>query len=155
MTMHEDIMGRYWEDYEEGETIVTPGRTVTEADVVNFAGISGDWDQLHTNEEYASDEIFGERISHGLLALTVWSGLVHRTQILHGTSLGFLGMEVEFKAPTRMGDTLRCEITVAELSETSNSDRGLVTFDTDIVNQDDEVVLNLENTMMVERRGEE
>jgi acyl dehydratase len=152
--MKEEVMGRYFEDYEEGETIVTPARTVTETDIVNFAGIAGDWDQLHTNEEYASNQLFGERIAHGLLVLAIWSGLVHRKQILHGTSLGFLDLEVDFRAPTRIGDTLRCEMTVAKKSETSNDDRGVITFDTDIVDQNDEIVLNLQNSMMIMRRGD-
>ena len=99
-------MGRYFEEFKVGEQIFSPGRTVTEADVVNFAGLSGDFNQLHTDEEYAKETMFGKRIAHGLLGLAITSGLRARTGILDGTGMAFMDLKLTFKAPIFIGDTL-------------------------------------------------
>ena len=86
----------FFEDYEVGEVLVTPGRTITETDIVMFAALTGDWHPIHTNVEYAKKTIFGERIAHGMLGLTLGSALVFRLGpfVLHQkNSLPFTGWE--------------------------------------------------------------
>lgn len=135
-----------------GETIVSPGRTITEADIVMFAGISGDWTELHTNAEYMKNSIFGQRIAHGLLTLSVASGLalraMQRTQL---EVLAFLGMDnVRFTAPVFIGDTIKVESEVVE-ERPSKSKPGacILRFMNVVKNQRDEVVATYETALMV------
>src|SRR5213595_3636381 len=97
---------RYFDDIELGEEYMSPGRTVTEADVVIFAGLSGDYNVLHTDAEFMKQSIFGERIAHGLLGLAIQSGLFSRATQAYAT-LAFVGLRWKFKAPVKIGDTIR------------------------------------------------
>ncbi len=106
--------GLYFEDMEVGWKARTPGRTVTEADIVEFAGLSGDYTPLHTDAEYARGTIFGERVAHGLLGLAIASGLATRLGFLEETVEAFTGLEWKFRAPIRIGDTIHVEIEVAQ-----------------------------------------
>ena len=124
---------------------------VTEADIVNFAALSGDWNALHTDAEYAKQGPFGERIAHGLLGLTISSGLSVRSGIYDGTLIGFLGMEWKFTGPIRIGDTIRQRSIVKEKRETSKSDRGVITFAIQVLNQKNEVVQEGTRTVMMKR----
>src|SRR4030043_2092813 len=81
--------GMWFEEFEVGQQIITPGRTITESDIVSFAGLSGDYNQIHTDLEYAGATPFGQRVAHGLLGLAVASGLANRTGILEGTVIAF------------------------------------------------------------------
>ncbi|HEY3313757.1 MAG TPA: MaoC/PaaZ C-terminal domain-containing protein, partial [Bacillota bacterium] len=121
-------MGKYFEDFEVGEEQVTPARTITETDVVNFAALSGDYNPLHTDEEFMRQSQFGRRIAHGLLVLAVSHGLVFRLGLLEGTVIAFLGIEsLEFKAPTFFGDTIHVVVKVIDKRESkSKPDRGVV-----------------------------
>lgn len=145
-------MGRYFEEFEVGEEIVSPGRTVTEADVVMFAGLSGDYNPLHTDEEYAKGTMFGKRIAHGLLGLAITSGLRARTGVLDGTGMAFLDLKLTFKGPIFIGDTLTMKMKVKEKRETKKSDRGIIIMDVDLVNQKGDVVQASEHTLMVARK---
>jgi len=145
-------MGRYFEEFEVGEEIVSPGRTVTEADVVNFAGLSGDYNPLHTDEEYAKGTMFGKRIAHGLLGLAITSGLRARTGVLDGTGLAFLDLKLTFKGPIFINDTLTMKMKVKEKRETKKPDRGIIIMDVDLLNQDGDVVQVSEHTLMVARK---
>jgi len=91
--------GRYWEELEVGERFITRGRTVTEADIINFAGLSGDWNQLHTDAEFARGTVFGERIAHGMLGLVIASGLMQSLELYNDTLIAFLGLTWRFTAP--------------------------------------------------------
>ena len=91
--------GRYFEEFAVGDILTTPARTITEADVVNFAALSGDWNQLHTDAEYAKETPFGTRIAHGLLGLTVASGLGARLGFIEGTAEAFLKRSSLFFTP--------------------------------------------------------
>jgi acyl dehydratase len=103
---------RYYEDFEVGEKLHTRARTVTEADIVNFAALSGDWYPLHVDVEYARSSPFGRRIAHGMLVLSLASGLMPLTQ---WAIVAFYGMDgVRFTAPTFIGDTLHVEAEVVE-----------------------------------------
>jgi len=112
----------YLDDYSVGERMVSPARTVTETDVVNFAGITGDWHPLHTDVVYAATGPFKERIAHGMLTLSVGMALPFRlgpySSYLPESFLAFYGMDsVRFTAPTRIGDTIHCEVEVLDIME--------------------------------------
>jgi acyl dehydratase len=142
---------RYFEDIEVGEEYESPSRTVTEADIVIFAGLSGDYNILHTDAEFMKRSIFGERIAHGLLGLAIQSGLLTRAMPPYAT-LAFAGMRWKFKGPIKIGDTIRVQARVAAKKETSKADRGLVTLERRVLNQRDEVVQEGDTDLMVERR---
>ena len=141
-----------FEDLEPGDVFRSPGRTVTEADIVIFAGLSGDYNVLHTDAEFMRTSIFGERIAHGLLGLSISSGLGTRAVPRPFATLAFLGLRWRFKVPIKIGDTIRVRIRVAAKRETSKPDRGIVTMQRTVVNQRDEVVQEGDTEIMVERR---
>jgi acyl dehydratase len=143
---------RHFEDFEVGAETVTDSRTVTEADVVAFAGVSGDYNPLHVDAEFARTTPFGERIAHGLLGLAIASGLVSRTGAIEGTTLAFLSTEWRFTAPIKLGDTITVHSRVADKRETSRPDRGIVTFAVQVVNQRSEVVQEGTQTLLMKRR---
>ena len=133
--------GMYFEEYEVGQTIITEGRTITDADIVNFAGISGDFNPLHTDESYASKSPFGKRVAHGALILSIATGLAYRMRFLEGTVLAFRSIdEWKFSAPVYIGDTIRCEVKVTEVKEAKRLGGGIVTFETKVLNQEDKTV---------------
>lgn len=142
----------WFEDFEVGAETVTDSRTVTEADIVAFAGLSGDYNPLHVDAEFAKSTPFGERIAHGLLGLAIASGLVSRTGSIEGTTLAFLGMEWRFTKAVLIGDTITVRSRVAETRETSKPDRGIVRFAVQVVNQHGEVVQEGTQTLLMRRR---
>ncbi|MBI3965779.1 MAG: MaoC family dehydratase N-terminal domain-containing protein [Chloroflexi bacterium] len=142
----------YFDDLEVGQRFVSPGRTVTEADVISFAGLSGDYHRLHTDDEYAKRSMFGSRIAHGMLTLTLSSGLLFRVGLLD-TGAAFLGCSPRFTAPVRFGDTLTLHVEVSAKRETRHTDRGVVTYQLATLNQRGETVLECDWTMMLLKRG--
>ena len=146
------------EDFTVGEKATSPGRTVTEADIVMFAALSGDWSELHTNAEYMKDSSFGERIAHGLLTLSIAYGLALRTRGNPPIDvLAFLGIDkVRFKAPVLIGDTVKVESEVIEARPSKSMPRaGILKFKNTVKNQRDEDVAGWETAVMVSRRHEE
>ncbi|SRR6266581_2565293 len=141
---------RYFDEIEVGEEYESPGRTVTEADIVIFAGLSGDYNVLHTDAEFMKQSIFGERIAHGLLGLAIQSGLLTRGMQAYAT-LAFVGLRWKFKGPIKIGDTIRVRARVTGKNETSKPDRGVVTLERRVMNQRGEVVQEGETDLMVER----
>jgi acyl dehydratase len=148
-----DHLRRYYEDIEVGEAYESPGRTVTETDVVLFAGLSGDYNVLHTDAEFMKTSIFGERIAHGLLGLAIQSGLFSRATKAYA-SIGFVGMRWKFKAPIKIGDTVRLRARVSAKHDDDKPDRGQITVQRTLVNQRDEVVQEGETDLLVEKRGQ-
>lgn len=145
-------MSKTWfEDYRVGDEFASPARTVTEADVVLFAGLTGDYNRLHTDAEYMRGSIFGERIAHGLLGLAIVNGLKYRTPMDSDGVLAFLGLSWSFSAPIRFGDTIRGIFRVVELRPTSKPDRGIMRLAVEVRNQRDELVQGGEFTMMLKR----
>jgi acyl dehydratase len=142
---------RWFEEIEVGEESESPGRTVTEADIVIFAGLSGDYNILHTDAEYMKSSIFGERIAHGLLGLAIQSGLFTRAGIPYAT-LGFGTLRWKFKGPIKIGDTIRVRAKVTAKKEGDKTDRGVITVERQVLNQRDEVVQEGETDLVVERR---
>ena len=132
--------GRYFEEFEVGDSMISPGRTVTEADLVNFCGLSGDFNELHSNAEYAKDTLFGQRIAHGPLGFVIAVGLAGRLGYLEGTAQAFLSMDWKFKGPIFIGDTIRVEATVARKRAVNRLGGGILVLSIAIMNQKDEVV---------------
>ncbi|OZI10773.1 dehydratase [Bacillaceae bacterium SAS-127] len=129
---------KHFDEYEIGETWTSEGRTITEADIVNFASLSGDWYPLHTNAEYAKSTPFKQRIAHGLLVLSAASGLqLFKT----GVVVAFYGMEdLRFLQPTFIGDTIHINMTVTELKDKGKG-TGIVTARQEIMKQTGETVV--------------
>jgi acyl dehydratase len=145
----------YFEDLPLDKTFVTAGRTITEADVVAFAGLSGDFNSLHVDETFAAATGFGGRIAHGLLVLSVASGLTTRLPVLHALQpslLGMTGVTCHWLAPTRIGDTIRVELTFIGAQLTRSGTRGRVTERRVALNQDDVTVLDSQWTLLVATR---
>jgi acyl dehydratase len=142
---------RYYEEIEVGEAYESPGRTVTETDIVQFAGLSGDYNVLHTDAEFMKTSIFGERIAHGLLVLAIQSGLFARVAPSYAT-LAFTGLRWKFKSPVKIGDTVRLRARVLAKQDDGKPDRGLVTVQRSVVNQRGEVVQEGETDLLVEKR---
>lgn len=134
-------MGLYFEDFPVGRVAISRGRTVTEADIVAFAGLSGDFIELHTNEEFARQSPFGRRIAHGALIFSISTGLMTQMGEINDTVLAFYGVDrLRFTAPVFIGDTIHVTKSVAA-SERKGTGRGVVTFETSVLNQRDEPVL--------------
>ena len=141
---------RYFDEIELHEEYESPGRTVTEADIVMFAGLSGDYNVLHTDAEFMKKTMFGERIAHGLLCLAIQSGLFSRATAPYAT-LAFGGLRWKFKVPVKIGDTIRLRAKVVDKKDLE-PDRGLVTLDRTILNQRDEVVQQGQTDLIVQKR---
>lgn len=148
-------MRYYWEDIQTGMTFETVGRSITASDVGMFAGLSGDYNRLHTDDVYAATTPFKQRIAHGLLVGSIMSGLTTRTvmnQLLEPSILGLLEVNFRFPKPTFIGDTIRTKIVVTDSKETSNPARGVIAFDRLGLNQCDETVCICTVKMLVARR---
>jgi 3-hydroxybutyryl-CoA dehydratase len=145
----------YFEDCRVGEQAVAPSRTITETDIVQFAGLTGDWHPLHSDAEYAKQSVFGERIAHGMLILAIGSGLLFRSAdniALPRFSVAAAGLDnVRFVAPTKIGDTVSLQSEVTQMQE-MGVDRGLIIARHRMLNQRGEVVLTFTTKMLVKRR---
>jgi 3-hydroxybutyryl-CoA dehydratase len=132
--------GLYFEEFEIGGEQISPARTITETDVVMFAALSGDYTQLHTDEEFARKTPYGRRIAHGLLLLSIASGLAARLGFIEGTALAFRELSWKFSLPVFMGDTVHVKAVCKELKPMARLGGGLVIFDVCVVNQDGKTV---------------
>jgi 3-hydroxybutyryl-CoA dehydratase len=132
--------GRYFEEFEIGDVVETAARTVTETDVMLFAGLSGDYNQIHTDAEFAKGTLFGERVAHGLLGLSIASGLAARLGLIEGTVEAFTGLEWKFRGPILIGDTIRARLEVKRKKEMARLGGGFVVLDVAVLNQRDETV---------------
>jgi acyl dehydratase len=153
MTINAEPRGRYFEDFEIGQEVVTPARTITSTDIVNFACLTGDFNEVHTNFEYCKTTPFGEPIAHGPLVYGIMGGLQYASGINDGTLLGLLGIDQwRMLGPVKHGDTIRVVQKVVEKKETSKADRGVITFQRQCVKQDGSVVQEMKATLMYKRR---
>lgn len=146
--------GLYYEDYTIGDSITSQGRTVTESDIVNFAMLSGDWNPLHTDAEAAKQTPYGERIAHGLLVLSMATGLAERLGFMNQTVIGFMGLDWQFRAAVKIGDTIRVQATVSEIKPMARLGGGYVTFKVQILNQDDKVAQRGTWTLLVASKAD-
>lgn len=134
-------MDGYFDDFTTGATFTTGGRTITEADIVNFAGISGDFNPIHTNARHAAATPFGQRIAHGLLILSIASGLTTQMGVFGDKVEAFRSLEWKFTAPIFIGDTIHVEIAVGETKAMRRMGIGSVDFDVRVVKQDGSVAM--------------
>ena len=133
------MAGLYFEEFSVGQKIMTTGRTVAESDIMTFAGLSGDYNQIHTDAEFSKTSPFGQRVAHGLLGLSIASGLAMRTGILEKTVMAFREInEWKFVKPVFIGDTLHVELTVTEVKALPRIGGGAVTIALDVKNQHDD-----------------
>ena len=132
-------MGRYYEELEIGRRFETPRRTVIDADIATFAGLTADFNPLHMDEVFAAESDFKGRITHGPMIVGMAFGLASRTDLMDGTVLGLLDIAWTFKKPVRPGDTISAVVTVLERRLTKQPDRGVVTLQLDVLNQRGEV----------------
>ena len=146
--------GRSWEEFETGQTFTTAARTVTEGAVDLFAGLSGDFNPLHTDEEQARQGPMKGRIAHGMLVLSMATGLANQLGLFEGTTLALLGMDrIRWTAPVRPGDTIHVELTIREKKESSKPDRGVLVTEVAAKNQRGEPVMAAEWTTLMTRKG--
>src|SRR5215211_325872 len=145
-------MGKYFDDFEIGEEATTAGRTITETDIVNFAGITGDWNEIHTNKELAANGMFKQRIAHGALVFSIATGLSVRLGQTADTVLAFYGLvRLRFVKPTFIGDTIRVKQKVEGKSE-RHENSGIITMLNEVINQRDEVVVSYTAKVLIKRR---
>jgi acyl dehydratase len=138
--MASTFRGKYFQDFNVGDEFYTPARTVTEADIINWSYLSGDWNPVHTNEEFAKKSDFKTRIAHGPLSLGIATGLMDRIGIIEGTALALLTLSWKFTAPVYIGDTISLKMVATQKKETRKDDRGIVIFNVSLFNQREEVV---------------
>ena len=146
--------GLYFEEFEVGLELETRGRTITEADIVNFAGLSGDFNPMHTDAAFAASTPFGQRVAHGLLGLSVASGLAYQMGFLEGTVLAFTGLEWKFRDPVFIGDTIRVTVKITNLRAMKAAGGGFVSFEVKVLNQNDKVTQKGEWTVLVASKPE-
>lgn len=128
-------IGKYFEDYVVGESMTTRGRTITEADIVQFGSLTGDFNPMHFDAEYMQTHLLGKRVAHGMLTLSYAVGQAYQLGFLERTVLAFRAIEMKFSEAVYIGDTIHVEITVKETKEAARLGGGLVTFEVKIVNQ--------------------
>jgi len=152
--MLKEIVEKYWEDFSPEDEWISPGRTVTEADITLFSGLSGDFNRPHTDEEYAKKTPFKKRIAQGTLGLIISQGLTTRVpDYMQGVTFGaLLNLNWDFKKPIFIGDTLTLKMRVLEKKETKSLDRGILTFERKLINQRDETVQIGTVTLLVGRK---
>ncbi len=135
--------GLYFEEFEEGQSILTAGRTITETDIVTFAGLSGDYSQIHTDAEYSRTALSGQRVAHGLLGLSIASGLAVQTGFIEGTVIVFREISNwKFSKLLFIGDTIHVRLDVIETRPMRRLGGGLVGIKLTVINQQDEAVMS-------------
>ena len=133
-------MGRYFEEFIVGEKTITEKRTITEADIMEFARLSGDDNRIHTDPEFSKTTPFGKQIAHGLLGMSIASGLAWKTGILDGTVIAFREVkEWKFVKPVYIGDTIHTELETVETKALPRIGGGSVTITLEVKNQSNEV----------------
>ena len=148
--MDEIVRSLYFDDFYVGQKFISKARTLTEADIVNFAGLSWDHNQLHTDDEYAGRTQYGKRIAHGLLGVVAHAGLTY--QLTEDSILALLELNWKFHLPIYIGDTIHVEQMVKKLRESSTGDRGILTLEKEVKNQKQEVVQTGTTTVLVAKR---
>ncbi len=134
--------GMWFEEFEVGQQIVTSARTITEGDIVSFAGLSGDYNQIHTDSEFAAKTPYGKRLAHGLLGLAIVSGLAMRTGVLEGTVIAFREINNwKFIKPVFIGDTIHVELNVLETKAIPRLNGGSIVLEISAINQHNDVTM--------------
>ena len=146
--------GYTYADLHVGMSFRSPGRTITDADLVAFAGLTGDYSELHTSDVYAKSSEFGRRVAHGMLGLAYAHGLMWaRTGDLRETAIAFLGIDDwRFLQPIFVGDTIFVNYRIAELRDSkSRPTQAIATFDVEVVDQDNRVLQRGRKALLVSK----
>lgn len=143
--------GKRFEEFAVGDRFTTSSRTVTETDVMNFSGISGDFNPLHTDDEFAKNSSYKRRTAHGLLCASIAQGLISQLGILDGTLITLVNMNLRYTGVVMFGDTIRVQLKVVEKKEAKKLDRGFVSFEVAVLNQMDHRILEGEWVFMIVR----
>ncbi len=150
------VRGMYFEEFEIGQQIVSVGRTVTESDIVNFAGLSADFNEIHTNAIYSEETPFGQRVAHGILGLSIASGLAWQTGVLEGTIIAFREINSwRFSKPVYIGDTLRVVMEIKATKAIPRAGGGTVVIQLDVQNQNGETVMKGSWTVLMSSKPED
>ncbi len=144
-------MGRLFGEFSIGQRFLTPGRTITEADIGTFAGLTGDYNPVHTDEVFAKATPFKGCISHGPMGIGIAFGLASRLDLIDGTVIALLGVAWEFKAPVRSGDTIKASIEVIEMRDVKNPDHGLLELCIRLINQQETIVQDGSARLLMKR----
>ncbi|MBZ0303749.1 MAG: MaoC family dehydratase N-terminal domain-containing protein [Anaerolineae bacterium] len=142
-------IGLYFEDIEIGRVMETRGRTITEADLVQFAALTGDYNPMHTNAEYMKTHPMGQRVAHGMLTLSYAVGQIYQLGFMERTVLAFRGLEMKFSLPVFIGDTLHSELTITEKKEARRLGGGTIVAEVRIINQDGKTVQSGSMTLIL------
>ncbi|MBN2503333.1 MAG: hypothetical protein JXB38_21335 [Anaerolineales bacterium] len=147
--------GLYFEEFEVGTKVITAGRTVTESDIVTFAGLSGDYNQIHIDAEFSKTNGFGARVAHGLLVLSIASGLVVQTGVMEGTIIAFREVNNwKFSKPVFIGDTVHVELETTEAKALPRLGGGAIVIELNVKNQDAETVMKGTWTALITSKPE-
>ena len=147
------MRGLYWEEWDIGAEFVSSARTITESDIVNFAGISGDYNPLHIDEEFCKKTQFGTRIAHGPLIYSIAAGLLFQLHLYDDTLIAFLGFDsLKFTKPVKIGDTVHARVEVLEKRITSKPDRGVMKRLLQVLNQKNEIVQEGVQAFLLKRK---
>lgn len=149
-----EARGLYFDDFEVGTEFTTPARTITSTDIVNFACLSGDFNEVHTNHEYCRTTQFGEPIAHGPLVYAIAAGLQYASGVNDGTLLALLQIDGwKMKGPIKHGDTIRMRSKVLDKKPSAKNDRGVVSLLRQIVKQDGSIAQEMTATLLYRRRS--
>ncbi|MCA9919680.1 MAG: MaoC family dehydratase N-terminal domain-containing protein [Anaerolineales bacterium] len=141
--------GRYFEQFEVGQQLATAARTITETDIVRFAGLSGDYNQIHTDAEFAAKDTFGQRVAHGMLVQSIATGLAVQSGIIEGTVLAFREQSAKFSLPVFIGDTVHVELTITEIKALPRLGGGNINMKYAVYNQHGKAVQRGDWVMLI------
>ena len=144
--------GLYFEEFEAGQELITAARTITEADIVSFAGLSGDFNAIHTDAVYAAQNAFGQRVAHGLLIQSIATGLMVQSGVIEGTVLAFRELSVKFSLPVFIGDTIHVQTSVMETKEFRRLGGGNVTIKYSVINHEGKTVQRGDWIMLIKSK---
>ncbi|HLV35331.1 MAG TPA: MaoC/PaaZ C-terminal domain-containing protein [Spirillospora sp.] len=147
--------GYYFEEVEVGQTFVTRARTITEADLVQFAALTGDYNPMHTDAEYMQSHPMGQRVAHGMLTLSYAVGQMYQLGFMERTIIAFRGLEMKFSLPVFIGDTLHTRLKIIEKKEARRLGGGTITAEIKIINQEGKTVQSGTMTLILALRPED
>jgi acyl dehydratase len=145
--------GRYFEQFEIGQQLVTASRTITEADIVNFAGMTGDYNQIHTDAEFAANDTFGQRVAHGMLVQSIATGLAVQSGIIEGTVLAFREQSAKFSLPVFIGETVHVKLEITEIKALPRLGGGTINMKYAIYNQHGKAVQRGDWVMLIKSQN--
>lgn len=147
--------GRYFEQFKVGDELVTAARTITETDIVRFAGLTGDYNQIHTDAEYAAQDTFGQRVAHGMLVQSIATGLAVLSGIIEGTVLAFREQTAKFSLPVFIGDTVHVELKITETKALPRLGGGNINMKYAVYNQHGKAVQRGDWVMLIKSQPNE